>query len=120
MTVSRSPVLLFKTPIQPFTSDSYRILLAKDGYEPIFVPVLAETFRTEELGGIIESGGKGYEGLVIMSRRAAEAWVKAAKAIDSHEQAKFQAEVREANGIRDELRREENDRQSYTFYSSDR
>ena len=75
MTNLAVPVILFKTPSHPFASDPYH-LLAQDAYEPKSIPVLKEIFLFEQLKRVVEQGVGGYEGVVIMSRRGAEGWVK--------------------------------------------
>ncbi len=78
---SPTQIILFKTPTEPLGWDPYHIAFAEIGYEARFVSVLKETFRIHELKGIIAAGGGDWEGVVMMSRRGAEGWVKAAKAI---------------------------------------
>ena len=86
----RVPVILFKTPANTFPSDPYTQLLEEHGYEPSFVPVLNESFRLDELEAIIVGGEDEYEGVVIMSRRGADAWVRAARRA-GHGSGKYQA-----------------------------
>ncbi len=78
---TRIPVILFRAPINPSSSDPYHLTFQQHGYEATSVPVLTETFRTDELRRILERGCQGYDGVVIMSRRGAEGWVRAATAI---------------------------------------
>ena len=69
------PVILFKTPADPVASDPYLSALSEK-YTPYFVPVLQETFHLDDLCAL-STGNKEWEGVVITSRRGAEAWVQA-------------------------------------------
>ena len=83
MTASSPIVLLFRSPTSPPTSDPYHVLLTRHGYAAEPIPVLTETFRVDELGAIIEDGPGKWEGVVMMSRRGAEGWVRAAQGVSA-------------------------------------
>lgn len=104
-----TPVILFKTPSEPPSSDAYHIRLTDAGFHPLFVPVLAERWVLRQLVGILRGGrgaglgeeisvekentaGNGsedeateiasaveWEGVIISSRRGAEGWIQAAR-----------------------------------------
>ncbi|BEI88517.1 uncharacterized protein CcaverHIS019_0112350 [Cutaneotrichosporon cavernicola] len=69
-------VILFRTPAE---GDTYVPALAAAGYSAISIPALSDTLLPTELEGIIRAGGAEWEAAIITSRRAAEAWVLAAK-----------------------------------------
>lgn len=71
----KPPVILFKTPADPVASDPYYAALSSN-YTPYFVPVLQEVFHLDDLCALL-TGSKEWEGVVITSRRGAEAWVQA-------------------------------------------
>jgi uroporphyrinogen-III synthase len=73
----KAPVLLFKTPTEPLEADPYHQTLSED-FEPYFVPVLAEEYHIDELRAVFREHER-WEGVVITSRRGAEAWVQAAE-----------------------------------------
>ena len=81
MTASPSTVLLFRSPTSPPDSDPYQVLFTRYGNGVESIAVLAETFSTDELGAIIEHGPGSWEGVVLMSRRGAEGWVRAAQGV---------------------------------------
>lgn len=81
MTNTRGKVILIKAPIHSSHSDPYRQLFEQQGFEPVFLPVLLEVFDLHALEQVLSEGGHGYEGVVIMSRRGAEGWVKAASTL---------------------------------------
>jgi len=72
---AKPPVILFKTPADPVASDPYYAALSRN-YTPYFVPVLQETFHLDDLCTVL-SGSRKWEGVVMTSRRGAEAWVQA-------------------------------------------
>ena len=86
MEVLPNRVVLFRTPAQP---DPYHVQFAGSGYIPISIQVLSETFLTGDLREIIASEEVGWEGVILMSRRGAEGWIKAVEALlsDSSESA---------------------------------
>ena len=71
----KPPVILFKTPADPVSSDPYYAALSSN-YTPYFVPVLQETFHLDDLCTLL-TGRTEWEGVIITSRRGAEAWVQA-------------------------------------------
>jgi hypothetical protein len=101
-----TPVILFKTPSEPPSSDAYHIRLTDAGFHPLFVPVLAERWVLSQLVGILRGGCTGlrgetsventagsgsedqgkeiataveWEGVIVSSRRGVEGWIQAAK-----------------------------------------
>ncbi|ORY25159.1 Uroporphyrinogen-III synthase HemD-domain-containing protein [Naematelia encephala] len=79
----RTPIIIFKRPLDIIVSDPYFVdLYASGEYEPHFIPVLTETFKTDGLRDIISKGGAAWDGVIITSKRGAEAWIKACEEIE--------------------------------------
>jgi uroporphyrinogen-III synthase len=71
-------VVLFKTPTTTNGSDSYQESFTRAGCGVTYIPVLQETFHLDQLTRIILDGNPTWGGIVITSKRGAEAWIQAA------------------------------------------
>lgn len=83
----RSAVIVFKTPSDPVETDPYHVAL-RDGLDhlgPVFVQVLQEKFELDRLKEIVRAGPDEWAGVVITSKRGAEAWVRAARDVGKSE-----------------------------------
>jgi len=81
----KTPVILFKTPSDPLSSDSYHQTLSSV-YDPHFVSVLIEEYHTDELCQLFrEQEGGEWEAVVITSRRGAEGWIQAVQTVKGGE-----------------------------------
>lgn len=77
-----SRVVLFKTPGPSSSADPYRDIFEAAGYSIRYVPVLQEQFQLEPLLRVLGEVGDAVDwaGVVITSKRGAEAWMRAARA----------------------------------------
>lgn len=69
-------VILFRTTSK---GDTYHPHFVSTGYAPTSLPALADTLLPAPLSDILERGSGEWEAVVITSRRAAQAWVLAAR-----------------------------------------
>lgn len=79
---SRPTVWLFRTPNGSSShTDPYRVELAGQGYRAVHIPVLKDEFRTQQLEEVFRSKEQRWDGVIITSKRGAEGWVRAARAV---------------------------------------
>jgi uroporphyrinogen-III synthase len=71
-------VVLFKTPTTTNGTDAYEESFSRAGFGITYVPVLQETFHLDQLTRIILDRDSTWGGIVITSKRGAEAWTQAA------------------------------------------
>lgn len=76
-------VVLFKTKNEVNGFDAYHDTFAQAGFEVRYIPVLQETFHTDELIQFI-SAKKNWGGVVVSSKRGAEGWIQAVQACKDH------------------------------------
>ncbi|KAH7103660.1 tetrapyrrole biosynthesis, uroporphyrinogen III synthase [Auriculariales sp. MPI-PUGE-AT-0066] len=83
--MSRVPIILLKTPADELEDDAHHVELNARGYQPVFVPVLKTSFTNQDQLQRLIAAGPNYRfsGVVVTSRRAADAWKAAAKALAS-------------------------------------
>ena len=81
-TSTQSHVILFRTPHPSLQADPYHRALLAALYHPRSVPVLTEAYHTDELAQIIKTESY-WSGVVISSKRAAKAWIQAARAVEA-------------------------------------
>lgn len=62
--------------------DAYREAFETVGLQVQYIPVLQEDFRLDELRAVLQDGNGRWAGVVITSKRGAEAWLKAVEGID--------------------------------------
>ncbi|RXK37643.1 hypothetical protein M231_05055 [Tremella mesenterica] len=72
-------VILFRTPTE---QDTYHLTLSSLGYHPISIPVLMEEYHISQLIQIIQNGPT-YDGIIISSKRSAEAWIRAVTSLST-------------------------------------
>ncbi|CAK9784819.1 tetrapyrrole biosynthesis, uroporphyrinogen III synthase [Cutaneotrichosporon oleaginosum] len=71
-------VFLFR---KPALGDTYMPAFAAAGYEVTSLPALEDTLLPDALEPVLARGGGAWEAVIITSRRAAEAWIRAADAV---------------------------------------
>ncbi|EIW67808.1 hypothetical protein TREMEDRAFT_63699 [Tremella mesenterica DSM 1558] len=72
-------VILFRTPTE---QDTYHLTLSSLGCHPISIPVLMEEYHISQLIQIIQHGPT-YDGIIISSKRSAEAWIRAVTSLST-------------------------------------
>jgi hypothetical protein len=72
-------VILFRTPTP---TDTYPALLSAAGYSSTSVAALTDEISTAQLAPILVTGARQWEGAIVTSRRAADAWVRAVGGIE--------------------------------------
>lgn len=71
-------VLVFKEQ-----SENYKTALERINYRPIFIPVLKSIHvDTPTLSDLISKGAEDFDGVVVTSQRAVEAWKEAASSAE--------------------------------------
>jgi len=79
-------VVLFKTKNDVNGFDAYHDSFVQAGFEVRYIPVLQETFHTDELIQFI-SEKKNWGGVVVTSKRGAEGWSQAVQTCKDHSNA---------------------------------
>lgn len=77
-------VVLFRTPTSP---DTYTPALSAAGYTSVSIQALDDEIQTAELGEIVSAGAEAWQGVIITSRRGAEAWVAAVDSLSKRQKA---------------------------------
>jgi uroporphyrinogen-III synthase len=62
--------------------DAYREAFETVGFQVQYIPVLQEDFRLDELRAVLQDRNGRWAGVVITSKRGAEAWIQAVATFD--------------------------------------
>lgn len=88
-------VILFRTPTP---NDIYDATFSAAGYDTTSIQALADRLLPDELVPILAAGGREWEAAIITSRRAAEAWILAARRVGAERKRSKPTEASEVGG----------------------